>query len=182
MMKSILRNCKSWHPPYTRRKRRNRWFNPRAEEAKDKIYRIPPPGNGNKKQTNITDFFNRMQLSDNTSDQENVTQQHQQNGPSQQGDHLTNQIELKILQWNANSMNEEKRKQLEFLTDETKIDVIVRLQPRWRLCSCRNPWSSPAHHLPAAYHFARGPSFTRALFVRGWVRDAPALISSIREP
>jgi len=36
--------------------------------------------------------------------------------------------------------------------------------------------------LPAAYHFARGPSFTRALFVRGWVRDAPALISSIREP
>src|SRR5512133_2160363 len=62
------------------------------------------------------------------------------------------------------------------------IVPYVRLQPRWRLCSCRNQWSSPAYHLPAAYHFARGPSFTRALFVRGWVRDAPALISSIREP
>ena len=70
-----------------------------------------------------------------------------------------------------------------FITDETALESYipmdtqsVRLQPRWRLCSCRNPWSSPAHHLPAAQ------SFTRALFVRGWVRDAPVLISSIREP
>ena len=31
--------------------------NPRAEEAKNKIYRIPPPGNGNQKQANITDFL-----------------------------------------------------------------------------------------------------------------------------
>ena len=125
MMKSILSICKRLHPPFNRRKRRKKWFNLRLEEAENKIYRLPPPGNGNQKQTAITDFFSRIRIEDQIDELENAAQlQTEDTEPQREPNHQTNQPELRILQWNACSMNEEKRKQLEFLTSENKIDVI----------------------------------------------------------
>src|SRR3954467_4830547 len=125
MYDSIIRSM-PWHwkwllPQYTRRQRRRLWSNPRAEEAEDKIYRIPPPGNGNPKQTNITDFFTRMQISDESEDiQRDAGQQIQNTETEQIFSQQRTRTELRILQWNACSMSEEKRKQLEYLTDKNK--------------------------------------------------------------
>ena len=109
MMKSILRICKRLHPPCNRRKRRKKWFNLRLEEAENKIYRLPPPGNGNQKQTAITDFFSRIRVEDQIDELENAAQlQTEDTEPQREPNHQTNQPELRILQWNACSMNEEK--------------------------------------------------------------------------
>ena len=124
MIRSILRNCKHFRILSTRKKRRQTWYNPRAEEAKDKIYRIPPPGNGNQKQANITDFFSRIRLEDDVN-VDNTTQQYSQNAQPQQSQNDSNgPVKLRILQWNACSMNEEKRKQLEYLACKNTIDII----------------------------------------------------------
>jgi hypothetical protein len=94
-----------------RSKRRRKWSNTRAEEAKDKIYRLPPPGNGNQKQTNITDFFTRLQLNDNSADiQRDIAQHTQRTQPEHSEIYQSRQAELRILQWNACSMNEKKTK------------------------------------------------------------------------
>ena len=42
---------------------RSQWTNPRKEESKDKIFRLPPPGNGPISHSHITDFFHRIQIS-----------------------------------------------------------------------------------------------------------------------
>ena len=48
---------------YQGRNIRSQWTNPRTEESKDKIFRLPPPGNGPISQSHITDFFHRIQIS-----------------------------------------------------------------------------------------------------------------------
>ena len=90
------------------------YFEGREEEAEDKIYRIPPPGNVMQTQTRITDYFSRPhnnELRVYNEIPENI-------------DHRTRNSEvpipdqnynLKILQWNARSLNFEKRMQLEIL-------------------------------------------------------------------
>ena len=40
---------------------------PRFDETKDKIFRLKPPGNGTIQQTNITDYFSRLQITKNSS-------------------------------------------------------------------------------------------------------------------
>jgi len=99
------------------------WVNPRSEEAKDKIYRIPPPGNGPQlKQQRITEHFTPTMNS-----RTNSTPERQS---TNQVVEMTNKI--RILQWNACSLNEEKALQLEILTKESNVDIICisELGPR----------------------------------------------------
>ena len=102
-----------------RRKQRKFWMNKRAEEARDKIYRLPPPGNGNTKQTNITDFFSLRisHLSPNNETGNNV-------GIRNYAPQCIRKLSINILQWNACSLNEEKNVQLERLTVQKKIDIV----------------------------------------------------------
>ena len=59
--------------------RKKVFCNSRTEEARDKIYRLPPPGNGSTRQRNITEFFSRILL-----DEED------QNSPSQNSTETNN--------------------------------------------------------------------------------------------
>ena len=100
--------------------RAKNWSNPRMEEAKDKIYRLPPPGNGESQQKNITDYFQRIQIGPDDHSRTDIRPQQINEHDSQMGNtHL-----LKIIQWNACSLNEEKRVQLEFLVLKQDIDII----------------------------------------------------------
>jgi hypothetical protein len=104
------------------RKQRKLWFKARKEEAKDKIYRLPPPGNGPIKQTNITDFFRYTPEAPAASNYANANES---SNSSQQSNRMTPRtITANILQWNACSLNEEKRLQLERLVLKEKIDII----------------------------------------------------------
>jgi hypothetical protein len=78
----------------------------KTEEAKDKIYKLPPPGNGTVNRTGsrqlTTEFFTRMHVndpspvcSDNTGNNDNI----EGRNPSHDDKYT-----LKILQWNACSL------------------------------------------------------------------------------
>ena len=98
---------------------------PRFDEAKDKIFRLPPPGNGTTQQTNITDYFSRLQITKNSSrdtDREIVESKCvRTNTYNTQKDP---KYRIKIIQWNACSLNAEKRAQLELLMEKEDADVI----------------------------------------------------------
>ncbi len=100
--------------------RTKNWSNPRMEEAKDKIYRLPPPGNGGTQQKNITDYFRRIQIGHDAPSQTEI----RPDQFSERGSQMGNTYLLKIIQWNACSLNEEKRVQLELLLLEQDIDII----------------------------------------------------------
>jgi hypothetical protein len=119
-----------WHwswllPSLRRRKRRKMWHNVRAEEAKDRIHRLPPPGNGTprNRQLTITDFFTRMQMNDHAQLPHSECTELNTN-TDQQIEIQNNKSPLKILQWNACSLNPEKRAQLELLLSKTAFDIL----------------------------------------------------------
>ena len=97
--------------------------NPRLEEARDCIYRLPPPGNTQRKakQLQITDFINRLQINSNTTN----TNKHDTTYESENiTTHAETKYTLRILQWNACTMYAEKRYQLELLANEMHLDII----------------------------------------------------------
>ena len=120
---NIFINLKKWHGRHGDRwrrrwrhrrriRRRNQWYNSRAEESEDRIYRLPPPGNGVPRQANITEFFHRV---------DTTTQAIQ----SRECSEIENTAySIKILQWNACSLNAEKRIQLELLASAKSFDII----------------------------------------------------------
>ena len=100
-------------------RRRRKWCNPRTEEAEKCIYRLPPPGNGPPRQTNITEYFCER----------NQTRNHRRNPSGEEAIQSTqiltrDEFSCTILQWNACSLNEVKRIQLEQLAEEQKADII----------------------------------------------------------
>ena len=116
----VLRNCHqiNRHVP----KNSKRWHNSRLEEAMDKIFRLPPPGNGNQKtrQQPITQYFSR--IVDNDTGPEQLVNQQPMERPRVENNH--NRYSFRILQWNACSMNMEKRSQLELLANRNNVDMI----------------------------------------------------------
>lgn len=104
--------------------------NPRDEEAEDKIYRLPPPGNTTPLQSRITDYFNRLRIEERA---ESAQQVHNSDNETRnihihiENDEILEQPkpqQLKILQWNACSLNGEKRAQLELLLKKEDIDLV----------------------------------------------------------
>ena len=77
----------------------------RLEEARDCIYRLPPPGNTI--QTRITQFFDSER--DSNVNYESV--------------HRTRQT-INVLQWDAQSLNEAKAHELAVLSTASKLDVL----------------------------------------------------------
>ena len=127
------------------------WFNKRSDEAKAKIYRIPPPGNGQNRrtpetpcesntlnkptsrQTNMTEFFPRrtnmiQHATSTTINNNDIEGQSLRRIAGTATANITptetGRQELKILQWNACSLNSEKRAHLEFLAEECNFDII----------------------------------------------------------
>ena len=109
-----------------------RSINDRAEEAEDKIYRLPPPGNGNSttneagkktrdiqeiRQKNITEYFQRINI-------DPIDRNVNHNTTLENIESQTGSYKLQILQWNACSMSEEKRVQLEFIACKMNTDVL----------------------------------------------------------
>ena len=118
-------------------------FNSRLEEAKDKIYRLPPPGNGQRRlgarnkmemdqcrleQTTLEDKATSLTISPDCRSIQNLTIY-----PVILGDPIWMdsrrklpefEYTLRILQWNACILNAEKRAQLEILLSKSKYDLI----------------------------------------------------------
>jgi hypothetical protein len=97
----------TWYKKIKTSEDANSWQKDRSKEAKDKIYRIPPPGNTILRQVPITNYFQNMSL--NCTTNASVTPKN---------NHIIN-----ILQWNACSLNEAKAAELSDLAKKRKIDI-----------------------------------------------------------
>jgi hypothetical protein len=122
----------------------NPWQNERTEEAKAKIYRIPPPGNTTLRQLPIKSFFQNLAIDN---EKENTTTSDK------------DVRSIKILQWNARSLNEPKATELAQLAKKRGIDVICISELGYR------------RQIPGFPHYSQSQADTQsAIFWRSGLR------------
>ena len=102
------------HPPHSQT--HTAFTEERSSEAKESIYRIPPPGNTTQaKQPRITKFYKKAPTRTQRGNKKrpNRRQRNQQKGT------------IRILQWNACSLSEDKARELQQLAIEQDADLLL---------------------------------------------------------